>query len=477
MTSILRSFMPVSTSKTDDHDEYSEEYSFAAEYGGPPVSYDIPQVVPVDVRRIPTAAVVSTASMLNNLSLPVIQPIVKSNHSSKKLAKGSKVGPEAAEFQGSGRILSRNLAVDVDDQAGASVSGLENGNGCAEQSVSDGTGSSGTLGFSDSHNESNEISGSSDIEELNGESGIGVEISSHAHHANSELEEPSLSSPASSSEIAPCEEVEDCVDETSHHGNRVPVVTFRDPQSSEITSEDDSLDVPKDVVERPVARSDVKRGLCYRCFRGNRFTKKEVCLVCGAKYCINCLLRAMGSMPEGRKCIKCIGYPIDESKRKSLGKPSRMLKKLLTDSEIKQVLKKEIECQANQLSSDLVHVNGRPLSVQELGTLQNCRNPPKKLKPGRYWYDKHSGLWGKVRITSFLTLYIKTKHNFLLLINNLLNAKKQEGQQPCQIISPQLDVGGNIEQNASNGNTNVQINGREITIKELWMLKVCVVYP
>ncbi|KAL3515225.1 hypothetical protein ACH5RR_022127 [Cinchona calisaya] len=447
MASILRSFMPVSSSKIDDHDEYSVDYSFAMEYSGPAVSYDIPQVVPVDVHRIPTAAVVSMASMLNNLSLPVIQPIVKSDHSSKKVAKGpSKVGYEVAEFRGSGRKLRQNPVVDVTDQERAT----DGGEGCAPR-VSNGTGSSGTLGFSDSHDESHEISESSEIEELNGVHELGVEISSHAHQANSQLEEHSLNTSASSSEVAICEEVEDCVNETSNCGNRTPVVTFRDPHSSDITSEDGRLDEQDIVVERPVARSDVKKGSCYRCFKGNRFTEKEGCIVCGAKYCSNCVLRAMGTMPEGRKCVTCIGYAIDESKRGSLGKSSRMLKKLFTDCELKQIMRNEISCEKNQLPPNIVSVNGRPLSVRELVLLQNCRNPPKKLKPGRYWYDKESGFWGK------------------------------ESQQPCQIISPRLDVGDPIQKNASNGNTNVLINGREITKNELLMLKMagvhCEGYP
>ncbi|KAG6405882.1 hypothetical protein SASPL_133476 [Salvia splendens] len=109
---------------------------------------------------------------------------------------------------------------------------------------------------------------------------------------------------------------------------------------------------------------------------------------------------AMGSMPEGRKCVSCIGYPISESKRVSLGKCSRMLKRLLNDLEVKQ----------------------------------SSPNPPKKLKPGNYWNDK-------------------------------------EGQKPLQIISPHLNVGGPIKANASNGNTQVYINGREITKVELRMLK------
>lgn len=53
---------------------------------------------------------------------------------------------------------------------------------------------------------------------------------------------------------------------------------------------------------------------------------------------------------------------------------------------------------------------------------------------------------------------------------------KQAGQKPCQIISAELEIGGSIERNASNGNTNVMINNREITKAELWMLQVCAMF-
>lgn len=49
---------------------------------------------------------------------------------------------------------------------------------------------------------------------------------------------------------------------------------------------------------------------------------------------------------------------------------------------------------------------------------------------------------------------------------------EQEGKKPSQIISAHLNIGGLIKQNASNGNTNVLINNREITKEELLMLKV-----
>jgi len=54
---------------------------------------------------------------------------------------------------------------------------------------------------------------------------------------------------------------------------------------------------------------------------------------------------------------------------------------------------------------------------------------------------------------------------------------KQEGHKPCQIITPNLVIGGErIKPDASNGNTNLFINNREITKAERWMLKVAALY-
>ena len=216
--------------------------------------------------------------------------------------------------------------------------------------------------------------------------------------ANSESGESGASSHSVSSEVFSCKEKGFNEEEAPGHGHvRKPsVITFRDPDPSDAVYEESDYSEFESIHEKPKAVRKGKKGSCYRCLKGNRFTKKEFCFVCGARYCSSCVLWAMDSMPEGRICVTCIGFRLDASKRLSLWKCSGILKGLLTETEVKQIMISEISCKANQLPRERVFVNGEPLSERELVILLSCPNPPKKLNRGTYWYDKVLGFWGEV---------------------------------------------------------------------------------
>ncbi|KAA8531766.1 hypothetical protein F0562_006517 [Nyssa sinensis] len=458
--------------------------SFAMEYHGPPITHDLPRAVPINVERIPVAAVVAQVSLSDKLYLPVAQPISAADIT-KKLSKQltldseSTVSPtsviaferrtgdgnDCVSKEGTGTTVSPTSVIafeeirDCELSSSGALDGryasgelsdvIHRSTGLVSSSISHershellgGAGSSGTLGFCDSFGKSGDLPGSSGLLRVSNGCGESLDFND-LNQPEWASNESVLSLDYPSSRVSSLK-IGDCNNEPVADARRNPVVTFRDIESEgEDVQEGFSGAEPEIIRSKREPLVKVRKGACYRCFKGNRFTEKEVCMVCDAKYCSSCVLRAMGSMPEGRKCVTCIGSPIDESKRGSLGKCSRMLKRLLNDLEIRQIMKGEKLCEVNQLPSECVYVNGEPLSQEELAILQNCSNPPKKLKPGNYWYDKVSGLWGK------------------------------DGQKPSKIISPHLNVGGPIKADASNGNAQVFINGREITKVELRMLKL-----
>ncbi|KAL2905744.1 Extra-large guanine nucleotide-binding protein 1, partial [Bienertia sinuspersici] len=473
----------------------SMEYAFAMEYHGPPLSCDIPRAVPINVETIPLASVVTQMPYPEKKSLPIIQPVLvpdgikKYSRELTKVSSGTNVSPTSVidferilngceldkhvelasevtlspasvavfegrdksghDFMGMGDLCSSGTLEDLNcqgesgDWSGLINSSAELGSSSISHEHSrDLVGRNGSLcpsEYSESFEKSQELSAVSEVSMASGPSQDnlvpddlnGREWSS----TKSVLSMEYLSSSVSSFRTGECKSM-------PHDDVKRPAVTFCDVDSYDDVDEGLTYGEAERFRPKKEAPHRSKKGACYRCLKGSRFTEKEACIVCNAKYCSNCVLKAMGSMPEGRKCVTCIGYSIDETKRENLGKCSKILKKLLNDLEIRQILKAEKLCDVNQLPPEFICVNGKPLCHEELLLLQTCSNPPKNIKPGNYWYDKVSGLWGK------------------------------EGEKPSHIISPHLNVGDPIKPDASDGNTQVFINGREITKPELRMLQL-----
>ncbi|EAZ15130.1 hypothetical protein OsJ_30543 [Oryza sativa Japonica Group] len=200
--------------------------------------------------------------------------------------------------------------------------------------------------------------------------------------------------------------------------------------------------------EAPLNPGSKRRGACARCGKGGIgvgiLGKREECLACGARYCAGCVAPGDGVHAGGPASASAAsGRPVADARRRArLGKGSRLLARLLAPAEVRQVMRAERGCAANQVRPGEILVNGRGLSQGELDLLLGCAVPPERLAAGRYWYDKDSGLWGK------------------------------EGERPDRIVSSKLSIGGKLQTDASNGTTQVFINGREITKTELRMLKL-----
>jgi hypothetical protein len=86
-----------------------------------------------------------------------------------------------------------------------------------------------------------------------------------------------------------------------------------------------------------------------------------------------------------------------------------------------------------------VVVNGQALPAATVRSLEQAYRVP--IAPGRYWYDAVSGAWGR------------------------------EGGPIAGQMMPALRLGGPLAPDASRGNSQVFINGRELMAGEVWALQ------
>ncbi|KAL9242660.1 hypothetical protein vseg_016642 [Gypsophila vaccaria] len=385
---MVKKMLPPGASLPQDIDNL--DYSIAIEYKGPSVPRDVPRVEPVDVGR-----------HLVPRDVPRVEPVDVGRHLVPTVSIAELLTDSQRRFYDSDPPVIEPIS-SPDVRVAEAV---------------------------DSESQNGRISGSS------------ASVVSVQQNRDCSSASPS-GSPGSARN-----EGTNATNQTTNEGRRVPVVTFNTADRSETNDDDD--DDNEDIEHSPHCEYGAgseetkkkKSKVCHRCGKG-KWETKESCLVCDSRFCRDCVLRAMGSMPEGRKCVTCLGKPIDECKRSTLGKSSKVLSRLLSPLEVKQIMKAERECAANQLHPEQLIVNGYPLSPEEMDELLGCRLPPQKLKPGRYWYDKESGLWGK------------------------------EGEKPDSIITSNISFTGKLSPDASRGNTGVFINGREITKVELRVLKL-----
>jgi hypothetical protein len=97
---------------------------------------------------------------------------------------------------------------------------------------------------------------------------------------------------------------------------------------------------------------------------------------------------------------------------------------------------------ASAFAADVV-VNGVPLKESARKSLEHKYGVP--IKPGRYWYDNVSGVWGR------------------------------EGGPGAGQIHAGLQLGGPLRRNASKGHTGVIVNRRELHALDVAALQRCLV--
>jgi hypothetical protein len=97
---------------------------------------------------------------------------------------------------------------------------------------------------------------------------------------------------------------------------------------------------------------------------------------------------------------------------------------------------------ASTFAADVV-VNGVPLEESARKSLENKYGV--SIKPGRYWYDNVSGVWGR------------------------------EGGPGAGQIHAGLQLGGPLRRNASKSHTGVIVNGRELHALDVAALQRCLV--
>lgn len=94
-----------------------------------------------------------------------------------------------------------------------------------------------------------------------------------------------------------------------------------------------------------------------------------------------------------------------------------------------------VVCFSQEAEAQKIFVNGKELTKKTINTLESYYKI--KIVDGRYWYDRDSGLWGI------------------------------EGQPVMGIILAGMNLGDELKEDASAGDSGVFINGREITRYEL----------